>query len=80
MQITVVATARKLAVIVWHLLSKEQDYDWKRPTLTQNKLRRLELQAGCKVARGNRRSVMLLYLSTTSNGSRFRSIRDCKTD
>jgi transposase len=45
-QIAVVATARKLAVLVWHLWSKEQDYLWARPSLTANKLRKLELRAG----------------------------------
>ncbi len=55
MQIAVVAAARKLAVITWHVLAKEQDYDWKRPALTQKKRRSLELQAGCKAAPGNRR-------------------------
>lgn len=52
MQIAAVATARKLAVITWHVLSKEQDYDWKRPALTQKKVRSLELQAGSEALPG----------------------------
>ena len=45
-QITAVATARKLAVLIWHLLTKEEDYAWTRPALMQWKLRQLELRAG----------------------------------
>ena len=30
-QVAAVATARKLAVLVWHLLTKEEDYAWARP-------------------------------------------------
>lgn len=55
LQVAAVATARKLAVITWHVLSKNEDYDWVRPGLTQSKRRRLELQAGHPPARGNRR-------------------------
>jgi transposase len=45
-QIALVATARKLCVLFWHLLTKEQDYAFGRPSLTRHKLRRLELIAG----------------------------------
>jgi hypothetical protein len=41
-----VAVARKLVVICWHLLSKDQDYAFARPSLTRQKTRRLELLAG----------------------------------
>ncbi len=41
-----VAGARKLVVICWHLLTKEQDYAFARPSLTRQKTRRLELIAG----------------------------------
>ena len=44
-QIALVATARKLSVLFWHLLTREQDYAFQRPTLTQRKLRGLELKA-----------------------------------
>jgi hypothetical protein len=30
-QVAAVATARKLAVLIWHMLSKGQDYNWTRP-------------------------------------------------
>jgi transposase len=45
-QVAAVAVARKLVVICWHLLSKDQDYAFARPSLTRQKTRRLELLAG----------------------------------
>jgi transposase len=42
-QIALVATARKLSVLFWHLLTKEEDYAFERPSLTRRKLRSLEL-------------------------------------
>lgn len=53
-QIAIVATARKLAGLVWHLLTKEEDYLWARPALVAAKRRRLELTAGAPPARGQR--------------------------
>lgn len=44
--IAAVATARKLAMIVWHMLMKEVDYIWQRPALVARKLRSAELRAG----------------------------------
>ena len=52
--VAAVATARKLAVIVWHILSKDEDYTWNRPALLQWKLRKLELKAGHPSRRGGR--------------------------
>jgi len=43
-QIALVATARKLSVVFWHLLTREEDYAFGRPTLTRRKLRALELK------------------------------------
>lgn len=56
MQIAVVATARKLAVLCWHLISKGEDYAYGRPSLLAQKLRRLELRAGMPSRRGQRGS------------------------
>ena len=53
-QIAAVATARKLAVLAWHLLTKQQDYAWARPSLTEKKRRALELRAGQPAERGQR--------------------------
>lgn len=52
--IAAVAVARKLAVIIWHLLAKGQDYDWVRPALHARKLRDLELRAGYPPQRGRK--------------------------
>ena len=45
-QVAAVAVARKLAVLVWHMLTKETDYFWARPSLVAHKMRGMELQAG----------------------------------
>lgn len=54
--IAAVAVARKLAVLCWHLLTKEQDYAFARPSLVATKVRRLELMTGAPQQRGVRRS------------------------
>ena len=53
-QIAIVAVARKLAVLFWHLLTREQDYAFGRPSLTRKKLRGLELRAGAERQPGRR--------------------------
>lgn len=52
--IAAVATARKLAVLIWHLLRKGESYLWARPALHARKMRNLELKAGHQPARGQR--------------------------
>ena len=52
--IAAVAVARKLTVIIWHLLTKGEDYAWVRPALHAKKMRDLELRAGCPERRGQR--------------------------
>ncbi|NDV89448.1 IS110 family transposase [Aurantimonas aggregata] len=52
--IAAVAVARKLAVIIWHLLTKGEDYSWVRPSLHAKKLRDLELRAGHPPRRGQK--------------------------
>jgi len=42
----VVATARKLAVLFWCMLTRKEDYAHQQPSLTRKKLRRLEITAG----------------------------------
>jgi transposase len=44
-QVAAVATARKLAVLCWHLLARGEDYAYARPSLVAQKLRALELAA-----------------------------------
>ena len=45
-QVAITATARKLAVLFWHLLSREQDYAFAMPSQVQRKRRAVELLAG----------------------------------
>ncbi|HST94362.1 MAG TPA: IS110 family transposase [Microvirga sp.] len=52
--VAAVATARKLAIVIWHLLSKGESYAWARPSLHARKLRDLELKAGYEATRGQR--------------------------
>jgi hypothetical protein len=52
--VAAVATARKLAILIWHLLTKNQSYLGARPALHARKLRDLELRAGHKPARGQK--------------------------
>jgi transposase len=47
-QIAVVAAARKLTVLFWCMLTREEQYAHQQPSLTAKKLRRLELTAGAK--------------------------------
>jgi hypothetical protein len=50
--IATVAVARKLVVLFWHPLTKQQDYPFGRPSLTRKKLRQLELAAGAARGKG----------------------------
>lgn len=52
--VAAVAVARKIAVLAWHLLTRETDYAFARPTLVRRKLRRLELAAGAPRKQGQR--------------------------
>lgn len=45
-QVAIVATARKLAVLVWYVLMREEDYAFARPSLVAHKMRAMELRAG----------------------------------
>jgi transposase len=42
----IVATARKLSVLFWCMLTRGEDYAHQQPSLTRKKLRRLEIAAG----------------------------------
>jgi transposase len=54
MHIAAVATARKLAVLCWHLIIKGEDYAFAQPSLVAHKRRKLELRAGHASARGRK--------------------------
>ena len=51
-QVAVVACARKLACLFWCLLTRAEDYAFAQPSLTQKKLRLLEIRAGAKTHKG----------------------------
>jgi hypothetical protein len=53
-QIAATATARKLVVLFWHLLTRQEDYAFARPAMTRGKIRRLELLAGAPPQHGRR--------------------------
>lgn len=52
-QVAAVAVARKLTVLCWHMLTKEQDYLWARPSPVAQKRRAMELLAGQPQWKGN---------------------------
>ncbi len=39
--------------LVWHMLTKEKEYMWARPSLVAHKVRGMELQAGKMQRKGN---------------------------
>jgi transposase len=46
--IATIAVARKLVVLAWQLLTKREDYAFKRPAALAEKIRTLELTAGAE--------------------------------
>jgi hypothetical protein len=50
--VAIVAVARKLAVLAWHLLSRAEEYAYGRPSRHRAKLREVQLRAGAPRARG----------------------------
>ena len=52
--IAIVASARKLACLFWCLLTRGEDYAFAQPSLTNKKMRRLELAAGAPKFQGAR--------------------------
>jgi transposase len=53
-QVAATATARKLTVLFWYLLARDQDYAYARPAMTRNKIRQLELLAGAPPQKGRK--------------------------
>jgi transposase len=83
----IVATARKLAVLFWCMLTREQDYAHQQPSLTAQKLRRLELAAGAPVRKGTPSGVWVTHarmrraekqLAAQAQTSYERTVRDWK--
>jgi transposase len=56
-KVAVVAVARKLVVIAWHMLTNDEDYAFARPSLVREKLRRAELLTGAERHQGKRDTV-----------------------
>ena len=53
-QIAIVATARKLVCLCWTMIERGEDYAFARQSLTEKKLRALELRAGMPSRRGQK--------------------------
>lgn len=70
--VAAVAVARKLAVIVWHLLRRGEDYAWVRPALHARKLRDLELRSEQPARRGQRGAAYAYNLTRTRQNERKR--------
>ena len=51
----IVATARKLAVIAWHMLTTGEPYRWAPPIQTREKIRHVQLLAGAPKQRSGKR-------------------------
>ena len=60
-QIAAVAVARKLTVLCWHLLTKDEDYLWARPALIANKTRAMECRPANPQRKGNQRGSAYAY-------------------
>jgi transposase len=81
----IVAAARKLAVLFWCLLHRGDDYAHQQPSLTAQKLRRLELAAGAPVRKGKPSGVWVTHakmrqaekqLAAQAQASYERAVRD----
>jgi transposase len=75
-QIAIVAVARKLAVLFWHLLTRQQDYAFQRPSLTRKKLRAIELRAGAERHPGRRDLATKNTYSQRAHRERERELSD----
>lgn len=73
--VAAVAVARKITVIVWHLLTRGEDYAWVRPALHAKKLRDLELRSGCPARRGQRGAGYAYNLARSRREERQRGER-----
>jgi transposase len=81
----IVAAARKLAMLFWCLLRRGEDYAHQQPSLTAQKLRRLEITAGAPVRRGRPSGVWVTHekmrhaekqLAAQAQASYERTVRD----
>ena len=70
--VAAVATARKLVVLIWHMLRRNEDYAWLRSALHARKIRDIELAAGHPARRGQRGAAYAYNLSTVRQRERRR--------
>lgn len=70
--VAAVATARKLTVLIWHMLRRNEDYAWVRPARHARKIRDVELSAGHPAQRGQRGAAYAYNLSTVRQRERRR--------
>jgi transposase len=57
----IVAAARKLVVLFWCMLTRGQDYAHQQPSLTAQKLRRLDIAAGAPTRKGKSSGVWVTH-------------------
>jgi transposase len=74
-QVAAVATARKLAVVCWQMLTRGEDYAYARPSLIAQKRRTLELKAGAPPRRGQRGSTYRYNLREIREAERAMSLQ-----
>jgi hypothetical protein len=81
----IVATARKSAVLLWCMLTREQDYALQQPSLTARKLRRVEIAGGAPTRVGKPSAVWVTrermrhaekQLAAEAQASYERAVRD----
>jgi transposase len=81
----IVAAARKLAVLFWCLLTRQEDYAHQQPSLTARKMRLLEVRAGAPTLKGKQTGVFATrermrqaekQLAEQAQASYERSVRD----
>jgi transposase len=75
--VAVVAVARKLLVIAWHLLSREEEYAFARPSLLREKIRRLELLTGTGPAK-HKRGAIRVYASRQQRDLELELVRQAE--
>ena len=66
-QIAIVATARRLAVLCWTMIERGEDYAFARPSLTDKKRRALELRAGLPSRQGRKGTAAAYSLKHVRN-------------
>jgi transposase len=84
----IVAAARKLVVLFWCMLTRGQDYAHQQPSLTAQKLRRLEIAAGAPTRKGKPAGVWVTHqrmrqaekeLAAQAQASYERTVRDWRS-